>query len=79
MNKKEIFELLGDVAHWLKVLGLKGVEKEIVESRSAIEIEHYHDTITFSVKKTNEFVEKLEALQEQIRKEIQEEKLKEIL
>ena len=79
MNKKEIFELLGDVAHWLKVLGLKGVEKEIVESRSAIEIEHYHDAITFSVKKTSEFVEKLESLQEQIRKEIQEEKLKEIL
>lgn len=77
MNKEEILNLLDDTIHWLKILGLKGIEKEIVESRSAIEIEHYHETITFSVKKTSEYIEKLESLREQIAKEIRDKMLEE--
>lgn len=77
MKKEEILDVLDKTIHWLKILGLKGIEKEIVESRSAIEIEYYHDTITFSVKKTSEYIEKLEALREQIAKEIRDEKMKE--
>ena len=77
MNKEEILELLDNTIHWFKALGLKEIEKEIVESRGALEIEHYHDTITYSVKKTDEYIKKLEVLREQIAKEIRDEMLEE--
>lgn len=72
MNKEEILNLLDYTILWLKVLGLKGIEKQIVESRGALEIEHYYNTITFSLKKTDEYIKKLEILRKQVAKEIKE-------
>lgn len=76
MEKEKILDLLDDTMHWLKILGLKGIEKEIVEGRNAIEIEHYHETISFNVRKNYEIIGRLKNLRDSIAKKMRNEKIK---
>lgn len=78
MNNKEILNLLDETIHWLQILFLEDVEKDIIEKRSALEIEHYYKSVIFSAMHTKEIVDKLETLREEIAKSIREEKKEQI-
>lgn len=78
-EKKEIINLVDDTKHWLKILCLEAIEKDIQDKRAAIEIENYYDSILFSVTHTEEIVRKLNTLREDIAKEIREQKMKDKL
>lgn len=77
-DKEKVLTLLDDTIHWLQILFLEDVEKDIMEKRSAIEIEHYYKSVIFSAMHTKEIVDKLEKVREEIAKNIRDEK-KEIL
>lgn len=78
-GKEEIINLVDDTIHWLKILCLEDIEKDIQDKRAAIEIEHYYDSILFSVTHTEDIVRKLNTLREDIAKEIREQKMQDKL
>ena len=78
MNKEEKLDLLDETIHWLKILFLEDVEKDIMDKRSAIEIEHYYESVIFSAIHTKEIVDKLKNVREEIIKNIREEKKKQL-
>lgn len=78
-GKEEIINLVDDTIHWLKILCLEDIEKDIQDKRAAIEIEHYYASILFSVTHTEEIVRKLNTLREDIAKEIREQKMQDKL
>lgn len=78
MNNEEKLNLLDDTILWLQILFLEDVEKDIMDKRAAIEIEHYYESVIFSATKTKEIVDKLKNVREEIAKNIKAEK-KEIL
>ena len=72
MENKKILNLIDDTIHWIKILSLEDIEKDVMDKRASIEIEYYYDSIVFSVLKTKELIERLTILQkklEQARKE----------
>lgn len=78
MSEQEKLDLLDETIHWLKILFLEDVEKDIMDKRSAIEIGHYYESVIFSAMHTKEIVDKLRNVREEIAKSIRDEK-KEIL
>ena len=78
MKNEEKLNLIDDTIHWLQILFLEDVEKDIMDKRSALEIEHYYKSVIFSAMHTKEIVDKLETLREEVAKSIRDEK-KEIL
>lgn len=78
MNNEEKLDLLDETINWLKILFLEDVEKDIMDKRSAIEIEYYYKSVMFSAMHTKEIVDKLIKVREEIVKSIRDEK-KEIL
>lgn len=78
MKNEEKLDLIDDTIHWLQILFLEDVEKDIMDKRRAIEIEHYYESVMFSAMHTKEIVYKLRNVREEIAKSMREEK-KEIL
>lgn len=76
MNNEEKLDLIDEIIHWLQILFLEDIEKDIIEKRSAIEIEHYYKSVIFSAMHTKEIVDKLKKVREEIAKSIRKEKLK---
>ena len=74
MKNEEKLDLLDETIHWLQILFLEDVEKDIMDKRSAIEIEHYYKSVIFSAMKTKEIVDELKKVREEIAKKIREEK-----
>ena len=79
MDKKKQLDLLDDTMHWIKVLFLEDVEKDIMDKRSALDIEHYYKSVIFSATHTKEIVDKLKVLREEVAKEIRDEKMEKII
>lgn len=77
-DKEKVLTLLDDTTYWIKILFLEDVEKDIMDKRSALDIGHYYKSVIFSATHTKEIVDKLEALREEVAKEIRAEKLKEM-
>lgn len=76
MKNEEKLNLIDDTIHWLQILFLEDVEKDIMDKRTAIEIEHYYKSVIFSAMHTKEIVDKLGNLREDIAKSIRDEKKK---
>lgn len=76
MKNEEKLNLIDDTIHWLQILFLEDVEKDIMDKRTAIEIEHYYKSVIFSATHTKEIVDKLGNLREDIAKSIRDEKKK---
>ena len=74
MEKENVLTLLDDTTYWIKILFLEDVEKDIMDKRCAVEIEHYYESVIFSAMKTKEIVDELKKVREEIAKNIREEK-----
>lgn len=79
MDKEKQLELLDDTKHWIKILFLEDVEKDIMDKRCALDIEHYYNSVIFSATHTKEIVEKLQTLRDEIAKQIRDEKMEKII
>ena len=77
MEKENVLTLLDDTTYWIKILFLEDVEKDIMDKRSALDIEHYYKSVIFSATHTKEIVDKLEVLRKEVAKEIREKKIEE--
>ena len=66
MENKKILNLIDDTIHWIKILSLEDIDKDIMDKRASIEIEYYYDSIVFSVLKTKELIERLNLLKDEI-------------
>lgn len=77
-DKEKVLTLLDDTTNWIKILFLEDIEKDIRDTRTALEIEHYYYSVIYSATHTKEIVDKLETLREEVAKSIRDEK-KEIL
>lgn len=66
MENKKILNLIDDTIHWIKILSLEDIEKDVMDKRASIEIEYYYDSIVFSVLKTKELIERLNLLKDEI-------------
>ena len=78
MDKEKTLTLLDDTIHWIKILFLEDVEKDIMDKRTALDIEHYYNSVIFSATHTKEIVNRLKDLREETAKEIREEKLEKV-
>lgn len=45
MKNEEKLDLIDETIHWLQILFLEDVEKDIMDKRCAIEIEHYYESV----------------------------------
>lgn len=75
MDKEKTLTLLDDTIHWIKILFLEDVEKDVMDKRTALDIEHYYNSVIFSATHTKEIINRLKDLREETAKEIREEKL----
>lgn len=74
MNNEEKLNLIDKTILWLQILFLEDVEKDIMDKRCAVEIEHYYESVIFSAMKTKEIVNELKKVREEVAKSIREEK-----
>lgn len=74
MNNEGKLNLIDKTILWLQILFLEDVEKDIMDKRCAVEIEHYYESVIFSAMKTKEIVDELKKVREEIAKKIREEK-----
>lgn len=74
VNNEEKLNLIDKTILWLQILFLEDVEKDIMDKRCAVEIEHYYESVIFSAMKTKEIVDELKKVREEIAKNIREEK-----
>lgn len=74
MNNEEKLNLIDKTILWLQILFLEDVEKDIMDKRCAVEIEHYYESVIFSAMKTKEIVDELKKVREEIAKNMREEK-----